>query len=480
MQPTPQDPHRQNPTETIPADEFAFIQQTTPQDTVGTRIGEIPRAKKVLVLVSVVGVVFALSMIGLTIVMSSNKKVQNLSASQTSQKQSDKIVTRDTATTDNADLNEYSTTDTNGDGIIDGSDTYTVSDEDISWWQNLIGQIKGKTTDTTNDDEQVSYDDTTTPSDSFYEEPSDSSAYENEYLDDTVEAPVIEYEPSEKPATTEPAGGSTMTIASWNTLFTNSTSNIKKGSSAVSSKADIIGFQELHQPDRRKAMRDTLLCSSCAYAGYVHNYSTDGSNPGSLAIVWKKSRFNVISSGYYKVSDPETIKTSTGTTGNRISAKWITWAKLSDKSTGKEFYVLNTHTVASLESRGKPMSGEGDRVANYKHHMDVLTSKLKVLKASGLPVFVTGDFNVNYRYDVNVHYKDFPYARLGTVGVHSNWQRLNLAGISKSIGSHGDGNRIIDYVWIGDNAAVYPKTLAISGSRYGSDHSPVYLTLNLH
>lgn len=399
-------------------------------------------------------------------------------------------------------LNEYETSDVNGDGIIDQYDVASSTDDsaaansDTTWWQKLINVGKtASSTSTSNDD--MTYTDTdvafenipsSNPSDG--EDGSSGSGGDLDYLDDTgVGADDGDYDSSDPidvpitngPTTGSPvpASGDDITFASWNTLFSNAVSNVGKGVKAVAAKADIIGFQELHLSDRRKEMRDKLLCSSCDFSGYVQNYSTNGSNPGSVAIVWRKDRFSVVKSGYFKVSDTEYVSTKTGSTGNKISNKWITWALLKDKKTGSQFYFMNTHTVASLESKGKPIGSEDDRVKNYTHHMNVLTSKINAFKATGLPIFITGDFNVNYRYDHKVQYKNFPFARMNAIGVHSGYQRLDLANIPKSKASQGSGNRIIDYVWYSDNSNVYPLSESISTVRYGSDHYPVYLTVKL-
>jgi exonuclease III len=450
------------------------------------RFRALPKTKKVITIVSVCGILFVGILVGITFMSGGFQQKTNTN------------VTTSNGGSSKDNLTEYQTDDVNGDGIIDQYDVNAISDTAVdtsgSWWQKIISA--GKTASTTSDDGS-SYSDTnvafednqpaSNPSSSddggsgdggveYYEEDegdADDSDYDSS---DPTNIPITE---GPTAGTTIPAGGANVTFASWNTLFSNSTSNIGKGVKAVGNKADIIGFQELHNADRRKKMRDALLCSSCDFSGYVQNYSTSGSSPGSVAIVWRKSLFKVVKSGYYKVSDRQNIDTHNGITGSKISAKWITWVLLTDKRTNAQFYFLNTHTVASVESKGKPISGEKDRLKLYDRHMDVLTSKVSAFRATGLPVFITGDFNVNYRYDHTVQYKNFPFTRLGAVGAHSDYQRLNLASIPKSQPSHGSGNRIIDYVWYTNSTSVYPISESISTARYGSDHYPVYFTANV-
>jgi len=450
------------------------------------RFKALSRTKKVIIITGTCFVLFLGIIIGLVSMPGSTKQ------------QSTKI-TSSAGGSSKDNLPEYQTNDTNGDGIIDQYDVNASSDNatpesEISWWQKILNTGSGPTTSNGSDaaysDTNVAYESAQASSESSNDSGSSGSIDNFTYFDDIMSwSDENDYDglaPIDIPITNGgvyggsiPSGGDTITFASWNTLFSNSLSNVGKGVAAVAAKADIIGFQELHMSDNRKKMRDTLLCSSCDFSGYVQNYSTNGSNPGSVAIVWRKSRFSVVKSGYFKVSDTDYVSTKTGSTGNKISAKWITWALLTDKKTAKNFYFMNTHTVASLESKGKPIPSEDGRVKNYVNHMNVLTSKIKAFTATGLPVFITGDFNVNYRYDHKVRYKNFPFARMDAIGVHSGYQRLNLAGIPSSKASQGSGNRIIDYVWYSDSTNVYPVSESISDARYGSDHYPVYLTANV-
>ena len=121
--------------------------------------------------------------------------------------------------------------------------------------------------------------------------------------------------PTAPPST--PAITDTFGIASWNSYFGNSSSNVANAAQELSGKGgDILAFQEVHQPSRRTAIKSKIIdCGSCKYSGYVQNYSTDGSSPASLPIYWNKTRFSLLNSGYVKVSD------ATGTDPNYISSK---------------------------------------------------------------------------------------------------------------------------------------------------------------
>lgn len=277
---------------------------------------------------------------------------------------------------------------------------------------------------------------------------------------------------SSGPDANTPSGQTALTVASWNTLFSNKTP-LATGAKTIGSKADVIGFQEVHWVDKTHmySLRDNFICNSCQFDGYMDSYkqNSSGSRPASLTIAWKKSRFSRINSGYKSVYSKDAAD-------GEGSSKWITWVKLKDKKTADSFYVVNTHTVASIESKGKPNSDK-DRVALYKRHMDTLTTFLKSLQREKIPIIVLGDFNVNYRYDKTAKYKDFPYVRLGQIGLRSNWDLLNLSGIASSASTHGSGSRLIDYAWLwGPNTKASSTSI---GGKYGSDHHAVYLSLTM-
>ncbi|MGB2786866.1 MAG: endonuclease/exonuclease/phosphatase family protein [Candidatus Saccharimonadaceae bacterium] len=385
---------------------------------------------------------------------------------------------------------DYSTKDTDGDGSVTQSD----EDAEIEKITNDTGYSSYSSGDDEETDPLVKDELEKTGGDGFIDDnlgdttggegPSDLSNTPKESLLEEPEpettnedAPPEEADLSESEIPTDigtPTGNlnkNSFTIASWNAYYLSSPSNVANGAAGVGSKAQIIGFQELHRTDRRRAMRDKMLCASCAFSGYVKDYTSSGSSPASVAIIWRKDRFSMNSAGYYKVSS----------TSGGVSGKWIAWVKLRDKNTNKLFYVVNTHAVSGIESSGRPSVG-GSRLANYVNHMNVLTAKIKAMQQENIPLLLTGDFNVNHRYDAKVKYKDFPFKRLGAIGVHSNWynfEPLSKNGISKDAETHGSGSRLIDYIWTSDRKDTEVVSTSISSNKYGSDHRAAYLTVNL-
>jgi len=292
---------------------------------------------------------------------------------------------------------------------------------------------------------------------------------------------------------TELAPSSTITIASWNTLITNSKKNISSGATALSKSADILDVQELNYKPERQAIRDKLMCKNCAYTGYMYKWSSVGATPASVSIFWNKTKFTKKEAGwlwsYGKNQKYWAVEKDKNAPDGKVASRYITWVRLQDKATGREFYVLNTHTIAAIDKDGTGNANNPKRMALYKRHMEVLTAFIQTIKTKGdYPIFLTGDFNVDYRKDNPAYqglkgmsvYADFPYAMLTTLDMHNGWQRFNLAGIADDARTQGSsGNRIIDYVWSTDRSDVTPLSASISSNSYGSDHYPVFYSFEL-
>lgn len=265
------------------------------------------------------------------------------------------------------------------------------------------------------------------------------------------------------------------------------------GLKALAASSDVITLQESHLTTLRSTITSNFTCaqSTCPLAGIdlTHTYSKedaskeDGSLPASMPILWNKTRFTLKDFGTYTALKSGYKDAS----GDWVSLKWINWVKLQDKTTSKSFFVVNTHTVAGIEAGGQPKStnkktAAGQRLSTYVKHMDLLVNLVGYLKEQNLPIFVTGDFNVNYRYDslqAN-QYKEFPYARFGAVALKSNYQLTNMAGIGSTMGTQGTGTRLIDYIFSWDKGNITYLSNAISTQRYGSDHAPVTMTVNFN
>jgi len=261
-----------------------------------------------------------------------------------------------------------------------------------------------------------------------------------------------------QPNTTSLAPSFTFSIGSWNTLYSNSAANIDAGTRYTAGKAVVIAYQEMRESASRRALRDALLCGSCQFQGEVGDYTTNGWTNVALPVVWQKNSFQKISAGSV-VAAPSYI----------TSNKYFTWVKLRHTATQKEFYVVNVHPVAGAETAGKP-STDSTRVATYKEYMNNLVATLTSLKRSNIPIFVVGDYNVNYRYDSVVKNSMFPYYQLGQLGFRSNWDVLQLKSVLSTQGTTKYSSTIIDYIYFWQRSDVKANAEWISSYYYGSDH----------
>lgn len=216
---------------------------------------------------------------------------------------------------------------------------------------------------------------------------------------------------------------------------------------------DIIGTQEgfKHQ------LEQIIELPEYAYVGAGRD---DGKDEGEhSAIVYKKDKYKVVENGDFWFSETPEVpgKGWDATCCNRICS----WAKFEEISTGKEFYVFNSH----FDHQGQ--------IAR-KNSSQMLVDRVKEMNGD-YPIFVTGDFNATPEsepmkiltnsgilVDSYIATKEPPY---GTVGTFNSF-RLDAP----------MSNRI-DYVWVTPDIEV-KKYGVLNDVQYGSfpsDHFPVVI-----
>lgn len=252
--------------------------------------------------------------------------------------------------------------------------------------------------------------------------------------------------------------------------------------------ADIIGFQENEGPGR---LPQSYL------AGLLKGY-TWVQPKRTVPIAVRSSRFQVITSGIEAIEPRRQRCTSSDKTDGR----YATWARLRDRSSGREFLVYNTHLHPYDTSRCAKL-----RSANIKK----LTS-LMARKNPGrvLPQIITGDFNAygkEKRKTFSTHLTGL--AKAGMVDTArvaardaSDVKRADSAGrMTASVKGKTRvkvirrTNTYIDYVWVSKGSRVASwavlsgpgvKYRKISGVKVptwtgvmASDHSPVVSRVTL-
>lgn len=266
-----------------------------------------------------------------------------------------------------------------------------------------------------------------------------------------------------------------LTFASWNT-YVNNTKNKGAAVRTILSSADVLGMQEVHKLAQRKDIQSVE--SSSIGIHFASEVKGNSSSQLSYPIAYNKTKLTYLNGGYKEIGK---------TPG--LSERYVVYARFRVKATGQEFYFANTHLPPSVEKGGEPNTGS-NTLAAYKKQMSVLVSTMKQLGAKGVPVFLTGDFNVNYRKE-DCHVTFFPCKALRGANMKSGFEYTQLAGIPKSLGTHADDSRIIDYVFVRTDSRVKVNGTKILGGSsctnrrpdpdcyYGSDHRPSLTTVTI-
>lgn len=216
--------------------------------------------------------------------------------------------------------------------------------------------------------------------------------------------------------------------------------------------ADIIGVQEAlkHQLDE---LQERMPGYSWVGVG-----RDDGKDQGEFSpIFYNKDRFDLIATNTFWLS--ETPDRPGSRSWDAAITRIATWARLSDQESGREFYVINTH----FDHRGDVARVESARL---------ITKFIEGLD-EGIPVLLTGDFNVTEKSEAYAVLADSPIlndARYlseegheGPTASFSNWETLQP-----------EESRI-DYIFVNSHVSVLSHIIADDryDGRFPSDHLPV-------
>lgn len=214
-------------------------------------------------------------------------------------------------------------------------------------------------------------------------------------------------------------------------------------------KADIFGVQE--------ALPEQMDDLTAAFPDFDHVGvgRDDGKREGEhMGIFYRKERFEKITDGMFWLNE---ALTKPGFGWDAVCNRTVTWIKLKDKITKKTFYAFDTH----FDHRGVKAREESAKL---------ILSKIKEINNEGLPLLLTGDFNLvkdsnpiqtilKELHDTKDKSVTAPYLPNGTSG---GFQVRPL-------------NRTIDFIFINDRVKVLRHGVISdsSGEWYPSDHLPV-------
>lgn len=232
---------------------------------------------------------------------------------------------------------------------------------------------------------------------------------------------------------------------------------------------DVISLQEMSSWKRRQKVRQHFVdCEGCLYDTFMPVAAVPGGQP----ILFRRDKYSLLGSGMRKVTE-DTYVGSKGAGPSTIHAKWITWVRLRDLATGRQVYVINNHFVPTVQAKNGGTNRNKRRVAIYRKNMEGLVALIQEIRTTtGGMIFVTGDFNVNYRGDVVAKSPAFPYVALGSIGVTSSYQDVVVPATGTHVLSSGFDKRLIDYVFTLRKRSVSANALQILMG-LSSDHRPL-------
>jgi hypothetical protein len=202
-------------------------------------------------------------------------------------------------------------------------------------------------------------------------------------------------------------------------------------------ESGLIGWNEIGPARYREAIRNLG-------PGWSHYMPRDGHLQIPNPISWKNS--------IWKKEDAGFLRTHRGLA--RVSPnRYITWARLKHRETGKEIVRINTHLVSGAWGKHKPTTAW--RREHWNTHMRKLGDLVERFESRGLKVVIGGDFNRD------------SFKVLGDQVAYDN--KLN-------VGTHGRST--LDYLMHTRGSGLEKLGARVQGG-YASDHDAVIARYSL-
>lgn len=266
---------------------------------------------------------------------------------------------------------------------------------------------------------------------------------------------------------TMPAVQESMNVMSFNIRYDNPGDSLNNWQYRKERAANAIRFYDADIVGTQEVLHNQLqdLQQRLPEYGVIGVGREDGKEKGEYSALWyKKTRFEVIDSGTFWLSETPEVAGSKGWDG--ACERVASWAKLQDKRSGKEYFVLNTH----LDHVG---------VAARREGISLILDKVKEL-SNGAPIVVTGDFNSTPESDVIKH-----ITNPADPGHLTDAREVSALVYGPSWSFHDFGSipyeqrPLIDYVFVGNGLKVvkYGVLAEMENNSFLSDHAPVLVTV---
>ncbi|MDE6348822.1 MAG: endonuclease/exonuclease/phosphatase family protein [Bacteroides sp.] len=266
---------------------------------------------------------------------------------------------------------------------------------------------------------------------------------------------------------TMPAVQESMNVMSFNIRYDNPGDSLNNWQYRKERAANAIRFYDADIVGTQEVLHNQLqdLQQRLPEYGVIGVGREDGKEKGEYSALWyKKTRFEVIDSGTFWLSETPEVAGSKGWDG--ACERVASWAKLQDKRSGKEYFALNTH----LDHVG---------VAARREGISLILDKVKEL-SNGAPIVVTGDFNSTPESDVIKH-----ITNPADPGHLTDAREVSALVYGPSWSFHDFGSipyeqrPLIDYVFVGNGLKVvkYGVLAEMENNSFLSDHAPVLVTV---
>lgn len=259
-------------------------------------------------------------------------------------------------------------------------------------------------------------------------------------------------------------------VMTFNIRFDNPDDGINRWANRKEMVASVIRFHGADLAGLQEALRPQIddlaeLLPQYAWFGVGRD---DGGNRGEFSpVFYRKARFELAAQSTFWLSEQPEVPGSGG--WDAALPRIVTWGKLRDRITGREFYLFNTH----FDHAGTAARRESARLLRHK-----------IAEIAGnAPVILTGDFNSDPAGE--------PY-RILTGEIAAAGPALQDAYVVSASPHHGPvatftgfeplprGDRI-DYIFI--NRLIQVEKHGILAERFGdrwpSDHFPVIAKMTI-
>lgn len=232
----------------------------------------------------------------------------------------------------------------------------------------------------------------------------------------------------------------------------------------------VVGLQEA---EKEQVVDIKNNCSGYAHIGWgresgkdiTSDFSTLGQLFGkdhgeSTTILYRTDKVSVQSSGWFCHSETpnkaDTYFSGTEDKQPRIS----TWAVMTYIESGRQFFFLNTHTTLYASVQAK--------------EIELVLSKVKELNPTGLPVILTGDWNLQETDEIMQPVLSTYLSARGTAAVTDNHNTYHWWGTMNE--------KKLDHIFYNgfESCHKYCTMIQMWEGKWISDHHPVYALLDFN